>query len=71
MVKQAEKQFELDTLYMAALVVLHRLKARGAAGGDQQLESALLDMGIDRGTFQEYLESHKDDLQKTLQCIGI
>ena len=56
--KGPQPEFELDAIYLAALLAVRRAREGGGRAMDEHLECVLVEMGIDRGTFNAFLASH-------------
>ena len=63
-------RFELDGLYMAAVLLARR--ELGPEGGDgREFAPVLAELGVTRAALKSCLQAHGEDLRKTLEWIGL
>ena len=66
-----QEPFEVDTLYLVAVMKVHHELSRGNADGFvARLNQTLGELGIAHRTFEDYLSDHREDLLRTCREIG-
>ncbi len=72
MYDQENETFELDPVYMIAVMKVQReLKRHEFEGLDQLIEQSMEELGVDEQSLDEYLEENRDDLVKIVETVGI
>jgi hypothetical protein len=70
-----KRHFKFDPMYSLALLkVSNELRPRSPAnssGFERILEDTLTDFNIDRQTFDEYVDDHKNQLIQTCHRMGL
>jgi len=67
MANAGQGEFELDRLLMAAVA---RARQERQHGPDVSWKRLLLDLGIDLRTFEDYFQSHKEEVRGIIEWIG-
>jgi|WetSurMetagenome_2_1015567.scaffolds.fasta_scaffold1297640_1 hypothetical protein len=71
MAAAVEMEFRLDSLYWMGVMQLHHERRRLAPGVfDEMLRRTLAELAMDRDAFLEFVESHREDLQRTVDAAG-
>jgi hypothetical protein len=72
MAAAGEIKFELDGLYwMAVMQLQHERRRLSSVVFNELLTQALAEFSIDRRAFQDYVEAHREDLQRTIETVGV
>jgi hypothetical protein len=66
-----EIEFRLDSLYWMGVMQLHHEERRLAPEiYDEMLQRTLAELEMDRDAFLAFVESHREDLQRTVDAVG-
>jgi len=70
--REDRERFEYDSLYMVAVMKIgHDLRKIKSEGFETLLDQVLAELGVDYGSFERYLDSHREDLERTVETVGI
>ncbi len=71
MESQTELEFKQDSLYMLAAVKLqHERGGAPSSAFDEILDRALAELDLDGVAFNDYLEAHREELDRTMEAVG-
>lgn len=66
------ESLELDSLYLVAVMKVDQdLRGIESKSFDTLLGQTLTELGIDSVAFEDYLDSHREDLERTIEAVGI
>jgi len=67
-----EQEFELEPLYMVAMMqVHHEMHNVEARRFEPVISDSLKEFGIGRDEFEEYLEQNRDSLERAAELAGL
>lgn len=67
-----EQEFSFDPLYMVAVMkVQHELGGGRFRGFQSMFERTLAELGIAPDEFDLYFDSHRDDLRRMVEAVGV